>query len=138
MEPDSAFPFYEVHVEDGLLIVVRTHRRYESIDEVPASFEALRRTIADAGPHRVAILDLRLAMGRNDEQFEETLAPERRALLGQLSRIVFLVKTNIGRMQIERYLQRDGVNAPVCTSMEEALIAARRLDAASDGETTNG
>jgi len=120
-------PFYTVRVVGGLLIIERTMRRYDSLEQVPVSFADLRAMIDKAEPFDVAVLDLRQALGRNDAEFEAQLAPERRMLLRRLPQVVFVVKTNIGRMQIERYLQRDGVTPYVYTSFEDAVLEAKRL-----------
>ncbi|MEL6544964.1 MAG: hypothetical protein AAFQ82_10085 [Myxococcota bacterium] len=136
MDPESPEigeqPFYEVQVVERLLVIERTSRRYESLSQVPGSFDALQTEIDRAGPFDVAILDLRQAHGRNDSEFEAQLAPERRKLLDRLPRVCFVVQTNIGRMQIVRYLQRDGVKASVFTSLEEAVTEAQRMQRETD------
>lgn len=110
------------------VLVTRTSRRYASVDEVEPSFRAVQDALAEVDPAKMALLvDLRAIVGRNDPEFETALAPYRRQLLSSFVRTALIVRTTIGRMQLERYLSDDGVAAKVFDDPDAAM---RWLDGA--------
>jgi hypothetical protein len=121
-EPWGDEPFYEVDLRPKGAIVRRTRRRYVDLSELAESFAALRRQLELLPPEASTLLvDLRAAVGRNDPSFESTLAPLRRELLCRFERPGLLVRTTIGRLQLERYLAADGVKAQVFSDEAEAM-----------------
>lgn len=126
MAPDAdgaqAPAFYEVELHPRGAIVRRTRRPYLDLEELADSFAALelhfQRLPAEA---TTLLVDLRLAGGRNDEAFEAALAPLRRALLSRFPRTGLLVRSTIGRLQLERYLAADGIQARVFADEAAAM-----------------
>jgi hypothetical protein len=115
-------PFYEVELRTHGAIVRRTTRRYEDLAELAPSFQAIYDRVAVRRPSANAVLvDLRAIVGRNDAQFEAALAPLRRELLSKFARAALLVRTSIGRMQLQRYLEDDGIRAEVFSDEEAAM-----------------
>lgn len=115
-------PFYEVELRAQGAIVRRTTRRYQDLSELAPSFQAIYDRVAVRRPSASALLvDLRAIVGRNDAQFESALAPLRRELLGKFARAALLVRTSIGRMQLQRYLADDGIAAEVFSEEAEAM-----------------
>jgi hypothetical protein len=115
-------PFYEVEVRQQGAIVRRTTRRYVTLDEIAPSFTAIDRRLVQL-PHMPStiLVDLRAAVGRNDPAFEATIAPLRRALLCRFERVGVLVRSGIGRLQLQRYLAEDGITAHVFADQAEAM-----------------
>lgn len=115
-------PFYEVELRAHGVIVRRTTRRYSDLSELAPSFQAIFDRIAVRRPGASTLLvDLRAIVGRNDTQFEAALAPLRRELLGKFARSALLVRTSIGRMQLQRYLADDGIPAEVFSEEAPAM-----------------
>lgn len=115
-------PFYEVEVGDHGAIVRRTTRRYADISEIGPSFAAIHRQLRDRMPGSSSLLvDLRAIVGRNDSAFESALAPLRRELLSKFERTAVILRTSIGRLQLQRYLAADGIDAEVFSDEAEAL-----------------
>lgn len=136
MANDEGAAFYRCHVESRRLVLTRTPKRYDSVLQVRPSFEALYAEMANypADGYDGVIIDLRQILGRNDAEFEVAIKPLRRELLTSLSRCAIIVQSPTGRMQLSRYMFRDGIGAPVVTSMEEA-IEATSPDRSASGET---
>jgi hypothetical protein len=115
-------PFYEVELRDHGAIVRRTTRRYADISEIGPSFAAVDEQLRALEPGASSlVVDLRAIVGRNDSAFETALAPLRRDLLRRFERTAVLVRTTIGRMQLQRYLASDGIEAVVFSDEAEAL-----------------
>lgn len=114
--------FYEVELRPQGAIVRRTTRRYAHVSELASSFAVLDEQFRALKPSASALLvDLRAAVGRNDAAFETALAPLRRELLRKFERSALLVRTTIGRMQLERYLAADGIRARVFSNEDAAM-----------------
>ena len=104
------------------MLVTRTKRRYAAVDEVEPSFAQVDEALADVDPTTMALLvDLRAIVGRNDPEFEAELAPYRRRLLSRFARTGIVVRTTIGRLQLERYLAADGLSAKVFDDPDLAM-----------------
>lgn len=75
------------------------------------------------------LLDLRQSVGRNDETFEKLIAPQRKRLEQGFARVAVLVRSMVGKLQIERHARDDGVNLRVFHDEDEALrwAAGREL-----------
>lgn len=83
--------------------VVRTPRPYPDADAAVLSFREARRACEPVDRARYGLLlDVRLAPGRNDPDFEAAMVQPRRELFGAFERRAVLVKTTIGRMQVAR------------------------------------
>jgi hypothetical protein len=121
-EGATAPAFYDVEAHAHGAIVRRTRRRYLELTELVESFAALdvRFAALPAGASTL-LVDLRAAVGRNDEAFEVALAPLRRQLLRKFPRTGLLVRTTIGRLQLERYLASDGIDARVFADEDAAM-----------------
>ena len=115
-------PFYEVDLHEHGAIVRRTTRRYADISEIGPSFAAVdvQLRALELGASTL-LVDLRAIVGRNDAEFETALAPLRRKLLSRFERTGIIVRTTIGRMQLQRYLAADGLGAEVFSDEGEAL-----------------
>ena len=124
-----AEPFWTVRVERDAVTLVRTGRRVLSPHEFTAGFAvafgALKQV--DRDTHRV-LVDLRLAIGRNDSAFEASVAEPRRKLLTTCRETALLVATQVGAMQVRRHLSADGLDLPVFTTEADAQDWLKRRD----------
>lgn len=115
-------PFYEIELRRRGAIVRRTTRRYLALSELAPSFAAIEERLATLPRTADTLLiDLRAAVGRNDPEFEATLAPLRRQLLQKFARAGLLLRSGIGRLQLQRYLADDGIVARVFSDEAEAF-----------------
>jgi hypothetical protein len=100
----------EIDPQRRLVLQVRTARGYEDIPTVTQSIESIVEQMGEIDRSQYALLqDIRLARGRNDPEFEATMATLLPRLSGGFRRVAVLVVTNIGRLQVQRYLDRDGI-----------------------------
>lgn len=70
------------------------------------------------------LLDLRQTTGRNDGDFERLIAPQRTRLQAGFARVAVLVRSVVGRLQVERHAREDGVNLRAFLDEGEALAWA--------------
>ena len=125
-------PFWKVRVGKDAITLVRTARRVLESEAFIAGFAIAFRALDRLDPTAYRLLvDLRLAIGRNDSAFERTVAEPRRRLLTTIPETGLLVATQVGAMQVRRHLVGDGMNLPVFTSEAEADRWLQRLDTAT-------
>lgn len=75
------------------------------------------------------LVDVREAPFNPSPAFETTIAESRRHLFRGFSRVVILVRTAIGALQLIRHVREDGLEVPVLRDEAEALrILARNAD----------
>lgn len=105
--------------------LTRTDRVFEDLHELAAAHDALLPELARArsGP---LLVDLRDAKGRNDPSFERAMAGYRRAMFEGFPTVVVLVRTAIGKLQVQRHFVEDGLGGAVITTSEEEAEAALR------------
>jgi hypothetical protein len=100
----------EIDSQRQLVLQVRTARAYDDIPTVTRSIESIVEQMSEIDRSQYALVqDLRLARGRNDPEFEATMATLLPRLSGGFRRVAVLVVSNIGRLQVQRYLDRDGI-----------------------------
>jgi hypothetical protein len=56
------------------------------------------------------LVDVRLAPGRNDSEFEKSFQPYRQRLQRGFRRVAILVETTYGKLQCQRYAREDGIS----------------------------
>jgi hypothetical protein len=105
--------------------LTRTERGFEDLSELSSAHDALLPELARArsGP---LLVDLRDAKGRNDPSFERAMAGYRRAMFEGFPTVVVLVRTAIGKLQVQRHFAEDGLDRAVITTSEEEAEAALR------------
>lgn len=114
--------FYVVdHVGRGV-VIRRTARRHESLDEVAAAFASIYAQLEGMRLFEVSlVVDLRAVVGRNDESFEAEVAPHRRRLIRSFERVAILVRTAVGALQVKRMFVSEGIDVDVFTSEDDCL-----------------
>lgn len=105
--------------------VVRTPEPFPPTDDLGPMF-AEAHAAADAVDRASygLVLDLRQTTGRNDSDFEKLIAPQRARLEGGFARVAVLVRSVVGRLQVERHAREDGLNLRVFHDEHEALTWA--------------
>ena len=120
---DESVTFFDVEIQDegSLAILVRGEKPFSTMADCQMAFAEVDEALRDIDRSKAALLvDLRAATGRNDKEFEATIAPLRRSLLRSFKRCALLVSTVIGKLQVERHLREDGLPASVFLERDEA------------------
>ena len=74
------------------------------------------------------VIDVREAVGRNDADFERALRPLREMARARFARVVILVRSAVGQLQIERLGREDGTELIVTRDPEQALLLAAGIE----------
>jgi hypothetical protein len=121
MEPGNAYFRIVTEPARGLVRIVRSSKA------MPRDEEAIRRAFGEmVEPLRKltgykALIDLRNGPpGRNDDEFERATRSAQSELVRNFSRVAFLVRSAVGKLQVRR-LARGGGNSNVFFDEEEAL-----------------
>lgn len=104
----------------SLLWVTRTHTPFPSIDQAIQSNQAVVDLLR-ARPARFLCLDSRPAPGRNDDEFEQAMRPVFTSYITRFERVAMLVRTAVGRLQMQRLSRSSPVPIGVFSTDEEAL-----------------
>ncbi len=123
-----AMSYFEVssHVETRVIKLVRTAKqapRDVDLREMFATAHAATDAVDRASWS--LLLDLTRAAGRNDDHFERAIAPERAHLERGFSKVAVVVRSVVGRLQVERHAREDGVNLRAFVDENEALAWLR-------------
>lgn len=104
------------------VVITRFEVHYNSVIELNETFAKMELAIANVARPRTALLiDSRLAPLRNDPVFEAAFDANRRKMIRGFKKIGVLVKTAVGRLQIQRHSKIDGIPMGVFTDISEAL-----------------
>lgn len=114
MVPDPLDGYWVVDIDDGVLDLRRTEKRSTDMAAFLKSFDGIYAALTPSTPAETNLLvDLRRSVGRNDPDFEEQLAERRRELFRRFKRSCVLVRTAIGRLQVQRHTEADGFGGTV-------------------------
>lgn len=108
--------YYLVHLdEDRVVHFKRTATAWPSLDtakrETDACVTAIRAALGPDARGPGLLMDFRDARSRNDEAFEDTMSNYRDAMRENFDRVAVVVKSAVGRLQIDR-LNQGLSNAP--------------------------
>ncbi|AKF06636.1 hypothetical protein [Sandaracinus amylolyticus] len=122
--------YFEVWVDPArsLVRLARTERAFESIDHARASYASLAIALAtvERRSHGV-LLDLRAARPRSEPEFERFASESSATLLRPFRSVSVLVKSAVGRLQVQRIEKERGTAVfTVFTDESEALAHATR------------
>lgn len=111
--------------EQAFVRVVRSSVPFTDPTQVAATFHELERIVREHALVRGKLLiDSRDAIGRNDPEFEGLANRFRTEVLGGFAASAVLVKSAVGRMQVERMSrERGGIAPTVFTDEAEAYRA---------------
>lgn len=119
---ESRFARLELDPDKKLVRFVRSEVPFDDIDTAIAAFRRLIEASATLTRSDHAVLiDLRRVAGRNDESFENAIAPSRRALFSPFRRRATLVRTMAGKLQLQRLNRTDAMSADVFDDEAAAL-----------------
>ncbi len=126
---DDEAPHWEVEVGERFVRCNRTSRPYRTTEEMDEAYGQVVDRCAALDRHEAAILvDLREARGRNDPAFEQRLAVHRKAQFEGFRRAAVLVRSLVGKLQVERLMKEDGLDIPVFRDEDLALHYLRSED----------
>ncbi len=113
---------YELIEEPELRLVklTRTSRRYEHVHQVRSEVDALVACFTPRHRSWSIIVDMRAAPPRNDLDFEEAMRHLRFAVGRAFGRVVVLVATASGEMQVTRLHREAGSQYLIARTLEEA------------------
>lgn len=105
--------------------LTRTEQAFENLAELAAAHDALlpQLTRLRSAP---LLVDLREAKGRNDPSFEQAMAAYRRTMFQGFPAVVVLVRTAIGKLQVQRHFVEDGLDGALITTSESEAESALR------------
>lgn len=112
----------ELFVERAVVKLIRSDVAFDKPEQIVACFDDICGLLATLQRSKFAQLqDLRAARGRNDPLFEKLIARERQRVTAGFRKVAILVRTPVGRMQVERYMKEDGLSGRVFFYEDEAL-----------------
>lgn len=115
-------PHWDINVSGELVRCHRTTRPYETAAQIDDAYGRVQAAYTEIDrPRAVLLVDLRDARGRNDPAFEKRLAAHRKAQLTGFRRAAVLVRSAVGKMQVERLMREDGLDLPVFHDEAAAL-----------------
>jgi hypothetical protein len=117
---EDAWAVVTLDEASDLVRYTRTSRRYADIAELQGSFAAVGHVLRTTRASRI-LIDVRLAPPRNDEDFESNTNAAVQRLTQRFDKIVLLVQTAVGRLQVHRMASHRGQPANVFTSERDAL-----------------
>jgi hypothetical protein len=111
----------------GILRYARTDRAWSSLDDVRRAHDAVVKLVLGTprGAYS-ALLDLRRAPPRNDDEYEKTIEGYVGLLLGHFGKHALLVRTAAGRLQVMRLERRAGRRGEVVFHDEAEALAYLR------------
>jgi hypothetical protein len=117
-------PYHTIdYVEGGTFaVVVRTDTAWPSEAAIHHEMVKFANALQLLPTHRVSLLiDLRTSPARNDQEFERVFGPLRTRALTGFRRLGFLVRTQVGAMQLQRLAREDGLDARTFSDEGQAL-----------------
>ncbi len=116
--------FWDARLLGDVLVACRTEKHSGDMVEFLRSFDGFYAALGGAQASGFKLLiDLRASVGRNDPEFEERLVERRRELFRRFGQTAVLVRSAVGRMQVQRHVDEDGFSGSVTvfSSEPEAL-----------------
>jgi len=94
----------------GLLWLERTSVPFGAAEDLTPSLVKFRKLLVriEGGPPRRLLFDLRKAPGRNDDAFEQSTKKLRLMLSELFDRVAILVRSQAGRLQVDRLNRSEG------------------------------
>lgn len=102
--------WYELErLPEGVVLLTRTEEGFTSTEELERAHDELERVLGTLPRQRLAIVvDLRRARPRNDASFERAMAPRRQRMFEGFARRAIVVKSAVGRLNVQRHARQDG------------------------------
>jgi hypothetical protein len=106
----------------GHVVITRLGRQFESpahLTRVMAA--AFKAAMASAGPGGLLLMDLRQGPGRNEPEYERAINALVAEHLVTIKRIAVLVRSAVGKLQVQRLRRRVSETTSVFMEEEDAL-----------------
>ncbi len=115
----------EAHPLEGYATLRRTQAPVESLEQLTQENERL--VLEMPASHRAwgLIVDMRAAPPRNDSDFERAMRPLRVSVGRKSARVVLLLRSVVGMLQVKRINEEEGATSFVTRDHEEAVRLAR-------------
>ena len=127
---ENEFLRVEEHTDRRVLVVRRLPTPAPPGREADVYMDAIQLDVPGDGWGLV--VDVRAIPGRNDPEFERDVSQMRQYLGRRFDRVVVLVRSAVGQLQVDRMNRADGVHAMVTRDEDEAMaLAEGRLRAPS-------
>jgi hypothetical protein len=110
------------------VIVLRRKALSPAASQIPTIYGAAFKGARPEWREWGLVLDVRAVAGNNDPDFEAAMRPVRLHYVSLFGRVVVLVRSIAGRMQIERTNRDDGTRVGVAQDEAEALALAQSRD----------
>lgn len=115
-------PYLRLRYDPSTRFVLLTRRPtpYPSIAVFHQVFDMLSNVLDSISkPSYRLVIDSRDALSRNDEAFEAALASRRVEIMRGFARVAILVRTSVGKLQVGRHAQQDGLDVFVSSDIAE-------------------
>ena len=118
--------YYEVHMDGrGIIHLRRSDAPWASLEIAKERNDLMvskiREAMAPAERGVGLLMDFRNARARNDDAFESLTEQYRHEMRDSFDRVAVVVRTSVGRLQLER-LNRGQTNAPALFDDPEAAL----------------
>jgi hypothetical protein len=124
---DSLYFRLTVDDPDGVARLERKATPFASGEALRLAALEVERAVAGFPEGTGLLIDARDAPARNDREFEEQFTRARRPILAHFGRVAVLVRSAVGKLQVNRYAREDGVAAQLTFDDEaQALEFLRR------------
>ena len=123
MESQQGTPYYTVKLDEarGFVRITRTGAVYPSLVEMERDTQLLEQIVRRFGVRR-GLIDFRQGPpARNDEAFERATEKGRRLLRDGFERFAVLVRSAVGKLQVNRLSREDGAVPHVFLDEAEAI-----------------
>lgn len=119
----------EIDAGQRLVRQIRTARSYEDLPTLTTSLQTMVTQMQGiVRADWVLLQDMRAARGRNDPQFEAAIKRAQPMLSGGFRRVAVLVGTQVGRLQVQRFLEKAQTQSRAFLDEHEALEWLRARD----------
>lgn len=107
----------------SIVRLCRTPLRIDTLEEAKQVFSGVVRALLGLDRKSLGLaIDFREARGRNDLEFERTVAPYRAEITKGFRRVAVLTKSLTGQMQVQRLAREDRVDTLRCFDNEIAAL----------------
>ena len=107
----------------SIVRLCRTPLRIDTLEEATQVWSGVVRALLGLDRKTLGlVIDFREARGRNDVEFERTVAPYRAEITKGFRRVAVLTKSLTGQMQVQRLAREDRVESLRCFDSEASAI----------------